>query len=458
MGELESLAIERIASRVLPVPRGVASTGRVIGVHGVSGDGRSVAITPVDSLSHAWITGPTGSGKSELVARLCAQDIEAGRAVVVIDPKGDLVTSLLTQIPQYRRGDVVVIDPTDDTPVGLNVFAQSRRNPEVVADQMLHLFRRLSGEAWGPRVGDVLAASLLTLAQQPDTNLCALPVLLSDARYRAKVLERLDDPFGLSPFWAAFAALGESERQQTIAPVTRRVRQLVMQPQMRAVLGQTRPKFDLTQVFTERKIVLVSLAKGLVGPNASSLLGSLVLSQLWQTILGRAAVPPERRHPVMVFIDEVQDYVHGLTDVGEMFAQARGLGVGLTVAHQATSQLSTELKGALSTNARSRVVFQTSADDAGYFARGQSVLRPEDFQRLPRYEAYASLLASGHVTPFMSVRTLPLGPSISEPDELRALSRQHFGRPCGEVEAELRDLLLPKSDANPQIGVRRRTP
>jgi hypothetical protein len=236
----------------------------------------------------------------------------------------------------------------------------------------------------------------------------------------------------------------------------RRLRQLLLRPRMRAVLGQTRPVFDLTQVFTERKILLVSLAKGLVGSETSSLLGSLVVSQLWNVVLGRANLAPERRHPVMVFIDEVQDQLHGITDLGEMLAQARGLGVGLHLAHQHLGQLDASLRSALAANARSRVVFHTASDDASFFARGQSVLRPEDFQRLPRHQPYVSLLADGHVTPYASVQMRPPTVPTIDPAAIRALSRQRYGVDRVVVEQELRRLIAPTNQPGLRaLGVRR---
>lgn len=457
MGRLDDLPIERLASRVVPPVRAVPSTGRIIGDASYPGQVRPIALSVKDSLSHTWLCGPTGAGKSTLLARLVETDFVAGRAVVVIDPKGDLIELVLARVPERRRDDVVVLDPADDArPVGFNPLRHARRNPELIADRLLGLFRGLSGDAWGPRIADVLHASLLTIAQAPDSNLCLLPLLLSDPGYRRQIIQRLDDPFGLGPFWASFDALSDNERQQAIAPVMRRLRQLLLRPRMRAVLGQTHPTFDLSQVFTERKMLLVSLAKGLLGPEASALLGSLIVSQLWQTILGRANVAPERRHPVMVFIDEVQDQVHGVTDLGDMLAQARSLGIGLHLAHQHLGQLDTGLRSALSANARSRIVFQTASDDASFFARGQTVLRPEDFQRLPRHEAYVSLLADGHVTPYASVRLRPPTAGSADPETLRARSREQYGVNRETVERELRALIAPNGKhRNRPLGVRR---
>ena len=128
-------------------------------------------------------------------------------------------------------------------------------------------------------------------------TLAALPLLLSDAGFRRRVLAKIDDPIGLEPFWAAFDSWSENERAAATAPAMRRLRPFLLRPDLRAVIGQANPRFDVRQVFTQRKILLVNLSKGLLGPETAALLGSLVMTQLWQAALGRSAVTPERRHP-----------------------------------------------------------------------------------------------------------------------------------------------------------------
>jgi hypothetical protein len=132
--------------------------------------------------------------------------------------------------------------------------------------------------------------------------------------------------------------------------------------------------------------------------------------------------------------------------------------VAIHAAHQHLDQLDSHLRSGLSANARSRIVFQTSSEDATFFARGQHALRPEDFVRLPEHEVYASLLAGGHVTPYASVHMLPPRAERSNANELRGLSRQRYGRDPAEVEAELRRLVGGSSGpSGGALGVIRRS-
>ena len=52
-----------------------------------------------DRLSHLYVVGKTGVGKSTLLAQLALQDIEAGRGIALIDPHGDLARRVLALAP-----------------------------------------------------------------------------------------------------------------------------------------------------------------------------------------------------------------------------------------------------------------------------------------------------------------------------------------------------------------------
>lgn len=69
-------------------------------------------VQSIDSARHhTLLTGPTGVGKSNELGGLAHADIAAGRATVVIDLKGDLVTELADRIPPGRLDDVVLLEP-----------------------------------------------------------------------------------------------------------------------------------------------------------------------------------------------------------------------------------------------------------------------------------------------------------------------------------------------------------
>lgn len=295
---------------------------------------------------------------------LILSDIKAGRSVLVLDPKNDLVTDVLARIPEERAGDVVVIDPSSPCPVGFNPLGfTSYQNKALIADAVLSVLREIWTDSFGVRIQDILSASLLTLAEIDGTSLLWLQPLLTDIGFRRKIITQIKDKVGLMPFWNEFEALSDLQRQQWIAPVANKIRQFTLRPGLRNVLGQARPKFSLMDLFTQRKIVLVPLNRGVVGNEAGRLLGSLIIGLTWTLALSRANLPPERRHLVSVYIDELQDYLSLPTDLSNALAQARGLGVGMTLAHQYRDQLPPEVRAGVDANCRNKIVFGLNSKD-----------------------------------------------------------------------------------------------
>ncbi|WOQ17599.1 type IV secretion system DNA-binding domain-containing protein [Raineyella sp. W15-4] len=395
-----------------------------------------------DSLRHLHVIGPTGVGKSTLLANLALQDAAEGRGLVVVDPKGDLVGDILARLPQDRRDDVVVLDPTAERVVGIDTLGGP--SPDLAADTILAVLHALFADSWGPRTGDILHASLLTLARSGGLPVALVPALLTNDGFRHQLVGRVApaDPLGVGAFWSGYSAQSEAARAQMIAPLMNKLRPLLMRPGLRATFGQITPRLALADVFTRRRIVLVSLAKGTLGSDGAQLLGSLVVALLWQAALERVAIPANRRHPVMIYIDEVQDYLRLPGSLSDALAQARGLGVGFTLAHQHLGQLPTSLKSALLANARSRVSFTLPHEDAKVIApTTDGTLAPEDFTALPAFHAYAQLLHHGSRQPPVSLVTEPLAPATADGRDLATASGRTYGRTVAEVDARLTDLI-----------------
>jgi hypothetical protein len=439
LGEPRVAGLRLGESRPLPPSLDIPSTGKVVGDASYPDRERPLAIAVGDALRHTWVAGPTGVGKSTLLAALILQDITAGRSVVVIDPKGDLVDDVLKRLPDKRTDDVILLDPADrDRPVPFNVMAGAHRDPELASDQILAVFHKLWQPYWGPRTQDYLHAGLLTMCAEPGSTLVDLPLLLTHDEFRHRAVSRLDDPM-LLHFWSAYDDMSPGERANAIGAPLSRMRQLLLRPSLRAILGQAEPTFSLDEVLNQKKVLLVSLPTGLIGEEAASLIGSLIMARLSQAIYARAGLPAEQRVPVFVYLDEFQTFTHMPTDLGNLLAQARGLGAGFTLAHQHLGQLSADLRHAVSANARSKIAFQSSAADAPVLARELGgAVRPEDVMGLPAFQAIAALMAGGQVARPASIRTRPLADTTSDGQAARTASRLRYGRDRAEVDASIR--------------------
>ena len=413
-------------------------------------DHKKLSISPKDALEHTVLLGPTGSGKSTAMEHLILSDIDAGRSVLVIDPKADLVTSILERLPEERKDDVVVIDPSDPSPVGFNPLSYNQ-DPSLTADSILAVFQEIFSQNWGIRSADILSGALLTLAQVKGANLLWLPQLLTDENFRKRITSQINDPIALQPFWDHFEAMKDSERRTEIAPVLNKLRQITYRPGLRNVLGQSEAKFSLTDLFYKRKIVLVPLNRGLIGAESAKLLGSLIVGLTWSLTLSRAKIPPEKRHMVSIYIDELQDYLALPTSFSDALAQARGLGVAYTVAHQYRGQLPPDIKAGIDANCRNKIIFGLNSDDAKDVAAQAPELQALDFMSLPRYHIYTSFQSGGRSTGWISGQTMPPSQPLRLAAELKAESMKRYGIPAEQTEAELIQMMArqePQPDPN----------
>jgi hypothetical protein len=427
--------------RLLAPSRAIPTRGTVVADSTWPGSARPLALDLEARLRHVHVLGPTGTGKSTLLVNMIRSDLVRGFGVIVVDPKGDLVSDVLERVRDDRCDDVVVLDPADTArPVGLNPLrAAAGASAEVVVENLVGLFKSLYRSSWGPRTDDIFRAALSTLSSTSDATLCEVPLLLTDATYRRRIVGALDDPVGLESFWGWYEALSDGERLSVVGPVLNKVRAFSMRPTVRAIVGQASPLLDLRDVLASGKVLLVSLASGLLGEEAANLLGALVVAELWHATTGRAALGRASRRPVMAYLDEWQHFLHLPTPMASVLAEARGLGLGLTLAHQHLGQLPDSARDAVLANARSRVIFQLPSGDARLVARELAgYASTEDLQGLGAYEVVLQVFADGSTQPPVTGRTRPLPPTSSDSDAIRQSSRQRYGVDRVEVDLAIR--------------------
>jgi len=427
--------------RQLPASPAIGARGTLICDSTFPGDERPLALDLAARLRHVHVLGPTGVGKSNLLASMVIDDMEAGRGVVLLDPKGDLVTKILERVPQHRRHDVIVLDPADVAPVGLNPLRSAHgMSGEVVVENLVGMFKNLYSYSWGPRLDDVLRAALLTLAGVEGATLCEVPLLLTNPSYRHKIVGKLDDPVGLESFWGWYEGLSGAQRQEAIGPVLNKIRAFTGRPTVRAIIGQSSPAVQMRDVLADGKILLCSLRSGLLGDEAAALFGALIVAELWHATTARSGMEESHRRPVMAYLDEWAQFMHLPTPMASVLAEARGLGLGLTLAHQHMDQLTPEARHAVLANARSRVVFQLAAGDARLMAKELgTLLSPDDLQGLGEHDVVAQLFAGGTTQAPATGHTRRLGWPTSDPSAIQGESRARFGVPRAEVERAIRE-------------------
>ncbi len=439
VGEPPVPGLSRGRSRHLAADPQIAEEGIVVAQSNFPGNERPLAISPINLTKHLAITGPTGTGKSTLLVNLAVQQMEQGYGLCVIEPKGDLVADILERIPRNRLDDVIVLDPLDNEyPIAFNPLEGD--NPYLVTDQQMALWDKLYGLQSMPRTADVFRSAVLTLAQQGMT-LLDIPMLLGTSEgakdFRHEVTRKLTDR-ALKNFWDDFSGRKVSDQTDIAAPLLRRLRPFELRPSLRATLGQVKSGIDIGQIIRDQKILLVPLSKGQLGEETSALFGALIVAKLWQEAQKRGSLPTSDRVPFFAMIDEFQNYLHLPLSIADLLAEARSTGLSLTLAHQNLDQLPPQLRSAVLANARSKVCFQATASDATALAREFSpYLSAADIQNLGSYEVVVRLATDGQMAPPATAVTMPAPPRTSSPRKIVEASREAYGRPVAEVEAEM---------------------
>jgi hypothetical protein len=436
----------------IPADKSVPTTGRMLGR--ATANGRNVAQPVSGASEHSLILGPTGVGKSWLAARLLLGDIAAGRGALLIDPKGSTAKLVLERLSEEAVGRTVIIDLTDEgwtVPLPL-LTAEAGGIPELAADTLVSLLRHRYRDL-GPRSTDILTSSLFALCRTPDPNLLDLLRLWSDGRFRAWVTSLVEDDPVLASFFAWFSGLNHAERSFVLAAPMNKMRPLMQRASVRNALAAPRATFTLSQALQERLIVIVVLREGMLGSEATTLVGQVVLARLWAAVQARG-----QRSYYPVTIDEAPRFLDQPNDLGDVLARSREYGVGMTLIGQTLRQFPESLREVALNSARTKIAFGTSAKDARRLAEefGPSV-EPDFLTGLAKFEAIGAVSLGGTVSPPFSFATEALEPAV--PGRLQAVlqaSRERFGIPRAEIEAAIKDRNGSGSDSVGPVGRRRK--
>lgn len=306
------------------------------------------------SCQHCWILGPIGTGKTVTLGNIILGEIRAdpdphiekgrrrrrrrrmacrklgpGRAVVAIDPNGALTGDVLARLSPVERERVTVIDPLDDNPPAINLFAAA--DPALAAEFILSLFRRLpGGGSVGPIQLDILRRGIVSLARVKGATLIDLPRHL-------------------------VATAGDSEAKEVRGLVARLTP--FLSPSIANVIGGEE-KVDVFAGIDSGRTLIVRMREEL-GEEPAMLLAAVVLARLWERLQRRPPKVP-RRH-VTIVLDELGAVVREGRVLARILDQARSRNVSLICAHQRISQLEAvdpALVDALKGSALTRIVFR----------------------------------------------------------------------------------------------------
>ncbi len=358
---------------------------RILGYTDYRNQHKLFGIKKDDRRRHKYIIGKTGTGKSTLMKNLILSDIYAGEGVGIIDPHGDLIDSLLKNIPPHRLNDVVLFDPSDfEYPFGLNLLELPKNGQkDITADTIVEVFKKHFGDSWGPRLQYILLNTILTLLECKDVSMLAILRILVDKNYRTHLLKQVKDPVILN-FWEnEFAEIEKNNRMiaEVISPIQNKVGRFITSSMIRNIIGQTTSTINIDDLMNSRKIFLINLSQGQIGEENSSLLGGMIITRLFSTALSRVSIPENQRKDFYLYVDEFQNFA--TPTFVKILSEARKYRLNLVVAHQYIDQIGEEIANAIFGNVGTMINFNVGPKDAQTIIKEYTpYLEPEDLVNL----------------------------------------------------------------------------
>lgn len=382
-----------------------------------------IAFSRYERERHVYIVGKSGSGKTGTLFNIAMQDIDAGEGVTIIDPHGDLAEAIADCIPPERTHEVCYLNVADTVrPVGFNPIANiAPERRALAASGIVSAFKHIWSDSWGARTEHLLYHGVRALLDMRQASLLDLPRMYTDEDFRQRALSSLQDPV-TEQFWTEeFAQYTSSFRAEVTASILNKAGQFTTSPNLRLILGQKSPKFSLQHAMDARQIVIANLSKGTVGESATNVLGSLLVSHIQLTAMGRNAIPQKDRVPHFIHVDEFQSFT---TDAfASIFSEARKFAAHFCLANQYTKQVPELVRAAILGNAGSLIVFCVAAADAELLAP-EFGLPPATLSQQPPFHAWVR-----RDNDFTTVAACPwLIRPRGRRETVIAQSRRHFGR------------------------------
>lgn len=469
-----SLPLYRPAGSRMVLPRGATVRGGCpLGT--VSWQGRELQVSMPEELllRHQLVVAKTRRGKSSLLLHLARHvlgKMARGERIslVVVDPHGDLASTVVGLTPQELVDRVVYLDFSSrgqERPVGLNLL-DVRLFPErdLQTERIITMFHRLWPLAWGARMEGLLRTSVACLhtanearlakGEDQYTILDVVPLITNQAFRQQEVLRQVPDVALISWWKANYEDLSLARRQEMMQPIANRVTRWAVSSAARLFVGQPQSTVDPRAALREGGALVVNVPVGDLGEGTAMLLGASLLNLVAGLVEEQVRLPPQERRRIVALVDESATL--GAADFGRMLSELSKYGLSLVMVTQSLERLrqyDERLMAGVFANIDGLTVFTVSAQDARYLKEelGHGVT-VEDLVSLPDYEAYARWWCEGETMPTFRFRLLP-PPQGDEAraEEVRRRSAERYGRPRQEVERQIAELMQARAapDAGP---------
>ncbi len=430
-----------------PAPAQIPKEGLYLGKSVFRGTEVPVHLKDKDRMRHIYIIGATGTGKSQLLAKMMYQDLRTGKGFCFIDPH-DTFDMVMQLIPPERAEDVIYFSPADiERPMGLNLIeARSEDEKHFIASAIINLMYKLYDPyktgIIGPRFEHAVRNAMLTVMVEPGATFVEVMRCLQDPSYVQDLLPKVQDPI-VKRYWTdQIAQTADFHKSEVLDYIVSKFGRFVTNRMMRNIIGQSKSAFDFRKVMDEGKILIINLAKGQIGEENSNFLGLVLVPKILMAAMSRSDVPEAQRKDFYLYVDEFQNFA--TPDFAQILSEARKFHLGLCVANQFIGQMEDDVKNAVFGNCGTKVSFRVGVTDAQYLQHEYTPTFSEsDLLNIEAYNAYVKTLVDNEPVPAFSMsmkEDMPpiwaqMSPKVAE--MIKELSRLKFGRSKAVVEAEI---------------------
>jgi hypothetical protein len=339
---------------------------------------------PFDTyFEHMHVLGGSGAGKTSYLAQLARELIghKERPAIIIIDSQGSFIPQVRTLAAIQDR--LTYIDPKN--PPTINLFEGG-----AAFDTYKYLFSSiLDMELTGKQ--ETFFKFVISLLQQvPQATIQDLIDVTIDTKKYTLYIERLS-----APHQQFFFDDYDRSYKDTRGQVRTRLQGIVADHTLGRLLSGTTTTLDLQSIL-KGGVLLVDTSKDALG-GVSGAFGRVFIFLIMKAVYGRAD-----RHPVLLLIDEVQEYFSSTID--DMLNQMRKFRCGCVFAHQNLGQAKPELRASLASSTSVKMASQVSLPDARVMA-GEMHTTPEFITEQPRL--HFALYARGITKHAVSVAVTP---------------------------------------------------
>ena len=335
---------------------------------------------------HVYIAGATQHGKSTFIENLALTDISNGHGVCIIDPKGDLVKSIIHKIPLHCKNRTILLEAKNPIPLDIMGWKKETEK-QTLASDIFDTFLAFSTTKDGDQWLSILQAVIHTLIEAKGCSFLDINNMLVDEEKRKKILDRVDDQ-GIKDYWRVEFPHLKPNPLAAAQPIITRMKKFTFSQALRTLMGVPNAPLDIFEVMETNQILLVDLTG--VGKGNGRQVGQLIVSKILQAVLRREDQAREARIPFHLYCDEFQNFQTSAFDT--ILSEAGGYKLCLTLANQGLYQLNSEIKDAIFSNVTGAwVVFHIDEKDVNNYKLKALPLDNKLLATLPPFKAFVKI-------------------------------------------------------------------